>query len=670
MAYTVGSAKINIYPDLKGFREKLQDQWDREVKKFNEENKDNGPEVTPQLNKEGLKKSIAEANKAIRDDASISDIDVKGRVNIDTSEIDKANARLAKAFKSVKQNAPEIQYTGNTDVQVDQIEKLNKGFKENIALLQKKANLERRQDTQAKNFADQLGIVGVKDIHHKRMVRSYEVQSDALDDLAQRGRDAEEALSDARSSLEAFNRSAADRAYRAGKKDDRAKLLQGISQERATLHENVSRKQEDVRVVRNLFDAQVKRLTKAIEDKDRSAEELAPLKRALDDFTNRLKNIDKSLKDWSRSAADHMDRIRRQSDPASPDYKGQKIAAQTFKGYDVDDRRGYGDRYIQREQGIPFITQIDERILDRLAQQDRAGLRAGAERSSAAQAARREQEIRREYERRTSTTTTTQHIIRESVDRLTTELEKENLGERRELIEKELDRLRHEDDVIENRKALASQPRYNGIAPLTSDQREFMRLAQQAQQGGAAVPAPQLANDGAWQHAQRARLQEIEIGRARQAQAGRPELEDLRLELGTVGDMAARAAARGAGLGLIGLAAMGAVPGVMALSAELANVGKLAAMLPAFINAGGAALATFLMATNGLVDKFGELNETIGEDGLPDMEAVPHAGTHRPPGGRTELLPWPGIKRCRNSAREANEPRRDGRPHRPLHQVR
>ena len=625
MAYTVGSAKINIYPDLKGFREKLQDQWDREVKKFNEENKDNGPEVTPQLNKEGLKKSIAEANKAIRDDASISDIDVKGRVNIDTSEIDKANARLAKAFKSVKQNAPEIQYTGNTDVQVDQIEKLNKGFKENIALLQKKANLERRQDTQAKNFADQLGIVGVKDIHHKRMVRSYEVQSDALDDLAQRGRDAEEALSDARSSLEAFNRSAADRAYRAGKKDDRAKLLQGISQERATLHENVSRKQEDVRVVRNLFDAQVKRLTKAIEDKDRSAEELAPLKRALDDFTNRLKNIDKSLKDWSRSAADHMDRIRRQSDPASPDYKGQKIAAQTFKGYDVDDRRGYGDRYIQREQGIPFITQIDERILDRLAQQDRAGLRAGAERSSAAQAARREQEIRREYERRTSTTTTTQHIIRESVDRLTTELEKENLGERRELIEKELDRLRHEDDVIENRKALASQPRYNGIAPLTSDQREFMRLAQQAQQGGAAVPAPQLANDGAWQHAQRARLQEIEISRARQAQAGRPELEDLRLELGTVGDMAARAAARGAGLGLIGLAAMGAVPGVMALSAELANVGKLAAMLPAFINAGGAALATFLMATNGLVDKFGELNETIGEDGLPDMEAYNEA---------------------------------------------
>ena len=136
MAYTVGSAKINIHPDLKGFREKLQDQWDREVKKFNEENKDNGPEVTPQLNKEGLKKSIAEANKAIRDDASISDIDVKGRVNIDTSEIDKANARLAKAFKSVKQNAPEIQYTGNTDVQVDQIEKLNKGFKENIALLQ------------------------------------------------------------------------------------------------------------------------------------------------------------------------------------------------------------------------------------------------------------------------------------------------------------------------------------------------------------------------------------------------------------------------------------------------------------------------------------------------------------------------------------------------------
>ena len=625
MAYTVGSAKINIHPDLKGFREKLQDQWDREVKKFNEENKDNGPEVTPQLNKEGLKKSIAEANKAIRDDASISDIDVKGRVSIDTSEIDKANAKLAKAFKGVKQNSPEIQYTGNTDVQVDQIEKLNKGFKENIALLQKKVNLERRQDTQAKNFADQLGIVGAKDIHHKRMVRSYEVQSDALDDLAQRGRDAEEALSDARSSLEAFNRSAADRAYRAGKKDDRAKLLQGISQERVTLHENVTRRQEDVRVVRNLFDAQVKRLTKAIEDKDRSAEELAPLKRALDDFTNRLKNIDKSLKDWSKSATDHIDLMRRQSDPASPDYKGQKIAAQTFKGYDVDDRRGYGDRYLQREQGIPFITQIDERILDRLAQQDRAGLRAGAERSSAAQAARREQEIRREYERRTSTTTTTQHIIRESIDRYTTELEKENLDERRELIERELARLRHEDDVIENRKALASQPRYNGTAPLTSDQREFMRLAQQAQQGGAAVPAPQLANDGAWQHAQRARLQEIEIDKARKAQAGRPELEDLRIELGTVGDMAARAAARGAGLGIIGLAAMGAVPGVMALSAELANVGKLAAMLPAFINAGGAALATFLMATNGLVDKFGELNETIGDDGLPDMEAYNEA---------------------------------------------
>lgn len=625
MAYTVGSAKINIHPDLKGFRERLQDQWDREVKKFNEENKDNGPEVTPQLNKEGLKKSIAEANKTIRDDASISDIDVKGRVNIDTSEIDKANAKLAKAFKGVKQNSPEIQYTGNTDVQVDQIEKLNKGFKENIALLQKKANLERRQDTQAKNFADQLGIVGAKDIHHKRMVRSYEVQSDALDDLAQRGRDAEEALSDARSSLEAFNRSAADRAYRAGKKDDRAKLLQGISQERVTLHENVARRQEDVRVVRNLFDAQVKRLTKAIEDKDRSAEELAPLKRALDDFTNRLKNIDKSLKDWSKSAADHIDLMRRQSDPASPDYKGQKIAAQTFKGYDVDDRRGYGDRYLQREQGIPFITQIDERILDRLAQQDRAGLRAGADRNAAAQAARREQEIRREYERRTDTTTTTQHIIRESIDRYTTELEKENLDERRELIERELARLRHEDDVIENRKALASQPRYNGTAPLTSDQREFMRLAQQAQQGGAAVPAPQLANDGAWQHAQRARLQEIEIGKARKAQAGRPELEDLRLELGTVGDMAARAAARGAGLGVIGLAAMGAVPGVMALSAELANVGKLAAMLPAFINAGGVALATFLMATNGLVDKFGELNETIGDDGLPDMEAYNEA---------------------------------------------
>lgn len=96
-------------------------------------------------------------------------------------------------------------------------------------------------------------------------------------------------------------------------------------------------------------------------------------------------------------------------------------------------------------------------------------------------------------------------------------------------------------------------------------------------------------------------------------------LEDLRIKLGTVGNMALRASIQGAALGTIGLAATGALPAVGALGTAIGNVGKLAAGIPALVGAGGVAMATFFLATNGVVDKVKSLSDTIGEDGLPVM---------------------------------------------------
>lgn len=97
-------------------------------------------------------------------------------------------------------------------------------------------------------------------------------------------------------------------------------------------------------------------------------------------------------------------------------------------------------------------------------------------------------------------------------------------------------------------------------------------------------------------------------------------LKDLQVELGTVGRMALRASLQGAGLGIIGLAASGAVPGVAALSSAIGNVGKLAGLLPAMIGAGAVAVGVFALATNGVVESISGLSDTLGEDGLPNMD--------------------------------------------------
>lgn len=96
-------------------------------------------------------------------------------------------------------------------------------------------------------------------------------------------------------------------------------------------------------------------------------------------------------------------------------------------------------------------------------------------------------------------------------------------------------------------------------------------------------------------------------------------LKDLKVELGTIGRMALRASLQGAGLGIIGLAASGAIPGVAALGSAIGNVGKLAGLLPAMVGAGAVAVGVFALATNGVVESISSLSDTLGEDGLPVM---------------------------------------------------